>query len=65
MESEDAHRNRLLSLRSLFEGVLQLKKLDRRLSHTLTSHLAYAAAIYNICIHWNGKVLLSLVDFAS
>jgi hypothetical protein len=49
---------------SLFEGVLQLKKLDRRLSHTLAAHLAYAAAIYNICINWKGKVQMSLIHFA-
>jgi hypothetical protein len=49
---------------SLFEGILHLKKLDRRLSHTLRSHLAYAAAIYNICITWQGTIKLSLADFA-
>jgi hypothetical protein len=49
---------------SLFEGVLHLKKLDRRLRHTLGASLAYAAAIYNICINWNGHVQLSLIHFA-
>jgi hypothetical protein len=49
---------------SLFESTLQLKKLDRRLGHTLDVSLAYAAAIYSICINWIGRVHLSLVDFA-
>lgn len=48
---------------SLFEGVLQIKKLDRRWNHTLATSLAYAAAAYNICINWTGHVRLSLVDF--
>jgi len=48
---------------SLFEGVLGLKKLDRRLNHTLATSLAYAAAAYNICTSWTGQVQLSLIDF--
>ena len=49
---------------SLFEATLDLKKIDRRLRQTLCAHLAYVAAIYNICINWTGQVQLSLVDFA-
>ena len=49
---------------SLFEGVMNLKKLDRRLAHTLSTHLAYAAASYNICIQSSGNVEISLKNFA-
>jgi hypothetical protein len=49
---------------SLFEGVMNLKKLDRRLAHALSTHLAYAAAIYNICIQWTESTHLSLKNFA-
>ena len=48
---------------SLLEGVLSLKKIDRRVCHMIKSTLAYAAAAYNICINWTGKTILSLVDF--
>lgn len=48
---------------SLFEGVIGLKKLDRRLNRMLATSLAYAAAAYNICTSWTGHVQLSLIDF--
>jgi hypothetical protein len=49
---------------SLFEGVMGLKKVDRRACHTLAAYLNYAAAIYNLCTAWSGTVQLSLKDFA-
>lgn len=49
---------------SLFEGVMGLKKVDRRASHPVATYLNYAAAIYNLCTAWSATVQLSLKDFA-
>ena len=49
---------------SLLTRVLRLKKLDCRTWDGLNHRLAYALAAFNLCLQWNGKVKLSLADFA-
>jgi len=49
---------------SLFTRVLHLKELAHRSWPGLQARLAYAVAIYNLCITWSGEIKISLAEFA-
>ena len=48
----------------LFTRVLHLKELAHRSWPGLQARLAYAVAIYNLCITWSGEIKISLAEFA-
>jgi len=51
------------TLFSLCEGVLNRKKRDYRLKHSLRARLQFTAAALNLCINWTGQIQFHLAHF--
>lgn len=51
------------TLFSVCEGVLDMKKMDYRLKHSLRARLHYTAAALNICMNWTGNIQFDFANF--
>lgn len=49
---------------SIFTRVLHLKKVAHRSWPGLQTRLAYAVAVFNLCVAWSGQIRISLAEFA-